>query len=117
MGFFDKILHGLGFEDENDEEKSIEIKKEEPNKKVKGEFILNNATATKKSNVVDFSPKTQDEIFNIIEFLKNNASVRVDFANFSENDIYRAMDFIQGACYALGLKPKFESNKVFLIEQ
>ena len=53
----------------------------------------------------------------IIEFLKNNASVRVDFANFSENDIYRAMDFIQGACYALGLKPKFESNKVFLIEQ
>lgn len=117
MGFFDKILQGLGFEDDNETEKVVKVKKEEPSKKIQNEYILNNTNTLKKSNIVEFSPKTQDEIFNIIEFLKNNASVRIDFANFPEPDIYRAMDFIQGACYALGLTPKFESNKVFLIEQ
>lgn len=117
MGFFDKILQGLGFEGEDGEEKKpIPQKKEKIKKqKTKNTYILN-ADKKIKTDIIEVAPKTQEEICKAIDFLKNKTTVRIDFSFFSNESLYRAIDFIQGACYVLDIIPTYESEKIFLLK-
>ena len=52
----------------------------------------------------------------IVDFLKSGKSVQVDFSKFLGSSVFRAMDFVQGACYALEITPKKLAEKIFLLE-
>jgi len=118
VSFFDKILKGLGFEGEDEiTEKKEKPKKIEKETKVSNQFNLqelnNNQKQEKKA--VEISPQNQEGVQSAIDFLKAGKSVRIDLSAFGENDIFRAMDFVWGACYCLGANIKKINETTFLL--
>ncbi|MDD4815904.1 MAG: cell division protein SepF [Clostridia bacterium] len=116
MSFFDKILKGLGFEgDELPKEKKEKPQKQEKEKKVNNAFNLQELNTKKEKKVVEISPQNQQGVQSAIDFLKAGNSIKIDLSAFSENDIFRAMDFVWGACYCLGANIKKLSDTTFLL--
>ena len=95
--FFDKILQGLGFEGE---EKNDTIKK--PKREVRkraGEYTLE---PEKEELIEEITPKNQDEVARVIDYLKKEGRVIVCLAKFSGENRNRTISFLSGALYALG---------------
>ena len=117
MGFFDKFMNALGFASESDLEnmKNRAAGKEKlaPQPPIQSEYNFNQ---TKGKDIISFSPTTQEEVENIVEFLKNGASVKVDLSEFCEADLFRAIDFLQGAAFALSICPIFEDDHTVILE-
>lgn len=120
MGFFDWVMHGLGFEDKEKKDKSRSKTKlaEDDDKyanfnlheRVQGE--TNNATnisATtfnsfglqSESNIIMVEPKSQKEIQKVVDYLKQGQSVAVNLEAISSEDNQRILDFLSGAIYGL----------------
>lgn len=119
MGFFDKLLQGLGFEGEEEEPKKAKPKKEKVAQTARGQYVLSNKeeTAVEKptQRFYDVAPKSQEEVQMAVDFLKNGQSVRIDFTALPESAVFRAMDFVQGSAYALGIVPQKLAEKVFML--
>ncbi|MBR4407970.1 MAG: cell division protein SepF [Clostridia bacterium] len=116
MSFFDKILQGLGFEGEQPKTPVQEEKKTEV---LKNKFDLSAELPPafdEACGVYEFTPKNQEEVQKAIDFLKQGKSVQINFSAFLGSSMIRAMDFVQGACYALGVRPKKIADKVFCFE-
>lgn len=112
MGFFDKILKTLGFEEESEEKLSKNTKKEDKNtKKVKinSKFDLEESIVEKREQ--KYKPQTQDEIEKIANDLMSGVDAEIDFSEFAESDRVRALDFLSGVTYAVG--GKIEKNNGF----
>lgn len=114
MGIFDKFMNALGFASETDLEemqnarnKTKQPKQNQPSPQ--NQYILKNS---KDPNTLDFAPCSQEEVFGIARFLKNGASVRIDFSAFEKADLLRAIDFLEGVCFMLDLKPNFLGERV-----
>lgn len=116
MGFFDKFMNAIGFASDEDLENMqnrVSQKEKTPPKAIQNEYNFNQA---KGKDIISFSPTTQEEVENIVEFLKNGASVKVDLSGFCESDIFRAIDFLQGASFALSICPVFEDDHTVILE-
>ncbi len=116
MGFFDKILKAIGFEnveEENDD------KKNKKQRITSSKFDLRNKNTKKEEkeqkSVEVNTPKTQGDIENISLKLLDEESILVNLSNFSEEDKKRALDFLSGASFVLKFKiNKIEENLFFI---
>ena len=118
MGFFNWILHGLGFDDKDDKKKKAKTEVADDkyanfnlHERVAGE--TNNfetmPTATNfnsfgiqtESNIIMVEPKTHKEIQQVVDYLKQGQSVAVNLEGISSSDSERILDFLSGAIYGL----------------
>ena len=118
MGFFNWILHGLGFDDKDDKKKKAKTEVADDkyanfnlHERVAGE--TNNfetmPTATNfnsfgiqtESNIIMVEPKTHKEIQQFVDYLKQGQSVAVNLEGISSSDSERILDFLSGAIYGL----------------
>jgi len=123
MGFFDWVMHGLGFETT---EKTKKEKKDKRTKTVEGEdkyanfnlhekiqedsaakanvnasSSLNNFGIQANSNIIMVEPKSMSEIQQVVDYLKQGQSVAVNLEGLSAADMERILDFLSGAIYGL----------------
>ncbi|MBR6778991.1 MAG: cell division protein SepF [Clostridia bacterium] len=122
MGFFDWMMHGLGFEDTEKktkkDKKSGKTQAQEDkyanfnlHEKVAGETnnpstiggatTFNNFGVQAESNIIMVEPKTQKEIQKVVDYLKQGQSVAVNLEGISSVDSERILDFLSGALYAI----------------
>lgn len=121
MGFFDWVMHGLGFEDSKKEKASKTKTLTQDDKyaefnlheKVAGETNNPDSIPTSpsqnfggfgiqaESNIIMVEPKTQKEIQQVIDFLKQGQSVAVNLEGIAGADRMRILDFLSGAIYGL----------------
>ncbi|MDD4839106.1 MAG: cell division protein SepF [Clostridia bacterium] len=66
------------------------------------------------SNVVIYSPSTFDDVQNLIDYLKRREQVIVDFSGIDQTAVYRIMDFMSGAIYALNGSIQQITKNIFL---
>lgn len=121
MGFFDWVMHGLGFENTEKKEKKKKTKTVEQDDKY-ANFNMhekvneaskptttpnlnagfnNNFGIQAESNIIMVEPKTQSEIQQVVDYLKQGQSVAVNLEGLSSEDMGRILDFLSGAIYGL----------------
>lgn len=116
MGFFDKMLKGLGFEGEQKQPK------EKPEKKqttvthtgLGAKYDLSK-TEDKKPEPKTYAPTNQVEVQEILGVLKQEKAIVVNLENLSKSDYMRALDFVSGAVYFVGGKIQKLSEKMFFL--
>ena len=129
MGFFNYLMKGIGFETEKTEkvEKEKKPKKEKiqqsqkqqvQNSKFDNLFMSsqmpeNNSTysgfqysATENGtsvakNVIIYVPTSQNDIKNLIDFLRRKEPIIVNFSKIDDNVAPQMLSFVSGALYAL----------------
>ena len=113
MGFFDKFMRALGFasEDEINElgQKRKKAPKDAPEKVLKNEYNLE-----ADASISSFTPSSQEEVKQIAELVKSGVNVKINFVNFDKESFFRAIDFLDGFCYALDITPSFDGFEVTL---
>lgn len=118
MGFFDWVMHGLGFET-TEKKKGKKTKTLEPEDKYANfnmhEKIssqtkptetarpsgLSNFGIQTESNIIMVEPKSLSEIQHCVDYLKQGQSVAVNLEGLSAADMERILDFLSGAIYGL----------------
>jgi len=135
MGFFNKILKGLGFEDEEKQEKNTKEvvknskpvnatynfdKKEKKDKKIKNEKVeieKEENFSTKNNFSIDVVKiNNQNEVQNVIERVKYGEKLIVNFSELDDEEIVRCLDFLSGAVYVLEKSIKKIESYIFLVE-
>ena len=58
----------------------------------------------KSGRVLNVKPENQGQVQASIDELKNGANIIIDLSLFESSDLIRALDFVSGACYCLGVK-------------
>ena len=120
MGFFDWVMHGLGFETtEKKKEKGKRTKTVEPEDKYanfnlhekigpqteKPAQTVNNTFSNfgiqSESHIIMVEPKSYSEIQQCVDYLKQGQSVAVNLEGLSAEDMGRILDFLSGAIYGL----------------
>jgi len=66
------------------------------------------------SNVVIYSPSTFADVQALIDYLKRREQVIVDFSGIDQTAVYRIMDFMSGAIYALNGSIQQITRNIFL---
>lgn len=64
--------------------------------------------------VVIYSPTTYEDVQLLIDHLKMREQVIVDFSNVNQTSVYRILDFMSGAIYALGGSIQQITKNIFL---
>lgn len=119
MGFFDWVMHGLGFEN-TEKKKGKRTKTAEPEDKYanfnlhekigaqtekpaenKINQAFNNFGIQTESNIIMVEPKSHSEIQQCVDYLKQGQSVAVNLEGLSAEDMERILDFLSGAIYGL----------------
>ena len=120
MGFFNWMMRGLGFENNEEKSKSkgtkVAVQDDKYSEfnlheKVTGEEIktdtlpssttFNQFGIQTASDIVIVEPKTKSEIQQVIDYLKQGQSVAVNLENIADEDRMRILDFLSGAIYGL----------------
>ena len=121
MGFFDWVMHGLGFEDKGGkkekDKKGKVITQEDKyanfnlHERVAGETnnleaapsatTYGNFGVQAESNIIMVEPTTHKEIQKVVDYLKQGQSVAVNLEGISSADRERILDFLSGALYGL----------------
>ena len=70
--------------------------------------------ASGSSGVVINSPSTYEDVQLLIDHLKMREQVIVDFSTVNQTSVYRILDFMSGAIYALGGSIQQITNNIFL---
>lgn len=131
MGFFDKLLSAIGFENEDEAEVITKQKKEKKQKSnlTGAKFDLSQQKEQSKElsrfgeskreqaeeDLKVYSPDTQTEIEQILLRVKNGENVLINLTNFSDEDRIRALDFISGALFILNKTIKRIESNLFMI--
>ena len=121
MGFFDWVMHGLGFENTGKSKKGKHAKTVDQDEKY-ANFNLhekistdsssvetanvassgfNNFGIQTESNIIMVEPKSMSEIQQVVDYLKQGQSVAVNLEGLSSADMERILDFLSGAIYGL----------------
>ena len=66
------------------------------------------------SSVAISYPRTYQDVQNLIDRLRMREQVIVDFSNLNQQSVFRILDFLSGAIYALGGSVKQLRNNMFL---
>ena len=122
MGFFNWVMNGLGFENENKPKKN---KVQEASSDKYANFNLhessskeesvaqeqapsgfngagfNNFGIQAESNIIMVEPKNHGEMRKVIDYLKQGQTVAVNLEGISSEDSQRILDFFSGAIYGL----------------
>lgn len=118
MGLFDWMLQGLGFETTTKKEKKKNKDREDkyanfnlhekvagettnPESAPKGNMGFNNYGIQAESNIIMVEPKTQKDIQQVVDYLKQGQSVAVNLENIADSDKSRILDFLSGAIYGV----------------
>lgn len=122
MGFFDWVMHGLGFEETENKEKKAKKDKHNKNteedkysnfnlhEKIEGKTTqtVSSNTASNfnfgiqsNSNIIMVEPKSMSEIQQVVDYLKEGQTVAVNLQGLSSADMERILDFLSGAIYGL----------------
>ena len=120
MGFFDWVMHGLGFEGKEGKAKEKKSAKTAVQDDKYSNFNLhervgsneeviptNNAFGSfnvpmqQESNIIMVEPKTIAEIQKVVDYLKQGQSVAVNLEGIASADSNRILDFLSGAIYGL----------------
>ena len=121
MGFFDWVMHGLGFENTGSNKKSKKDKRTktlEPEEKYANFNLhekvmadneqaattssgLGNFGIQTNSNIIMVEPKSMSEIQQVVDYLKQGQTVAVNLEGLSSTDMERILDFLSGAIYGL----------------
>lgn len=119
MGFFNWVMHGLGFEGEEKEKgkKTKTIQQDDKyanfnlHEKVGGETehaesVLSSTSydsfgVQQNSNIIEVEPKNKKEIQQVVDYLKHGQLVAVNLESISDTDKDRILDFLSGALYGL----------------
>ncbi len=117
MGFFDWVMHGLGFEGKSEKKKSkTEVQDDKYanfnlHERVQGETntaetipasnSFNAFGIQAESNIIMVEPKTQKEIQQVVDYLKQGQTVAVNLEGIANIDSTRILDFLSGAIYGL----------------
>ncbi len=64
--------------------------------------------------VVIYSPTTYEDVQLLIDHLKMREQVIVDFSNVNQTSVYRILDFMSGAVYALSGSIQQITKNIFL---
>ena len=119
MGFFDWVMHGLGFET-TEKKKGKKTKTLDPEDKYSNFNLhekvgsqtskptqnmnattFNNFGIQSESNIIMVEPKSYGEIQQCVDYLKQGQSVAVNLEGLSADDMGRILDFLSGAIYGL----------------
>lgn len=117
MGFFDWVMHGLGFENKGKKGGKTKTATEDDkysnfnlHEQVQGETntatpmsstTFNSFGIQSESNIIMVEPKTLKEIQQVVDYLKQGQSVAVNLEGISTEDSNRILDFLSGAIYGL----------------
>ena len=71
-------------------------------------------STTSQGGVVIYSPSTYEDVQLLIDHLKMREQVIVDFSTLNQASVYRILDFMSGAIYALSGSIQQISNNIFL---
>ena len=119
MGFFSKVLKGLGFEDDKPQKpKATEQQnKNEVTYNIGAQYDLTtkNDEPKEKKQTQEFCPTSQVEVQKIVEFLREEDGAIVDLSKLSSQDYIRALDFLSGAIYVKCGKIQRLDGKKFML--
>ena len=119
MGFFDWVMHGLGFEttakkgkktktvDQDEKYANFNLHEKVSNGENKTPVQnaqptgFNNFGIQTESNIIMVEPKSMSEIQQVVDYLKQGQSVAVNLEGLSSADMERILDFLSGAIYGL----------------
>lgn len=73
-----------------------------------------NIQSTTTGGVVIYSPSTYEDVQFLIDHLKMREQVIVDFSTINQTSVYRILDFMSGAVYALGGSIQQIAKNIFL---
>ncbi|MEG1752114.1 MAG: cell division protein SepF [Clostridia bacterium] len=121
MGLFDSIMRGLGFESDTSQKKE-KTKKQKTNKPKAGGTVFNlssteEQTKTNNGGIIIQSPKSQEEIQEVISCIISQKQVIVNLSGFNATDRIRSLDFISGACFAIGANIELLEANLYLINK
>lgn len=116
MGFFDKFLKALGFENEDAED--VDAKKTKNADLTNPQFDLSKVETEEKEEleVKVFTPTTQEEIQECLIKIENLNEAYINLENFNREDEVRALDFISGALFVLKKTIKRVDANLFIIK-
>ena len=66
------------------------------------------------NNIVIYSPQTYEDVQALIDHLKKGEQVIVDFSTINQTAVYRILDFMSGAIYALNGSIQQITRNIFL---
>lgn len=117
MGFFDWVMHGLGFEGKEKDKKPTKTEVQddkysnfnlhervntgEETVPTNNAFNSFNMPMQPESNIIMVEPKTMAEIQKVVDYLKQGQSVAVNLEGIASTDSNRILDFLSGAIYGL----------------
>lgn len=137
MGFFNKILKGIGFEGEEEEiSEKQKVKKQKNNNNVTASFNLQELTEDGENKIqenvqendssqTDITPNLGIEVIKLLNQtdaqsvvlkIKNGQKIIINLENLSGVDITRSLDFLTGAVYALNLSMQKIDEKIYIIQ-
>ena len=97
MGFFDKIMRGLGFETKEEPKQVVEKSK----KRKVGTYELEAYEEEKLETLQAIFVKSQKDINRVIDMVEEREKVLINFSSFPRKSYEKALAFLEGACYAL----------------
>ncbi len=117
MGFFDWVMHGLGFEDTGSkkDKKSRTVVADDKyadfnlHEKIEAETKTETTSSTgfnnfgiqTESNIIMVEPVSRKDIQKVVDYLKQGQSVAVNLEGIANEDRSRILDFLSGALYGL----------------
>lgn len=69
---------------------------------------------TEAAGTIIYSPSTYEDVQLLIDHLKRREQVIVDFSDINQASVYRILDFMSGAIYALGGSIQQITKNIFL---
>lgn len=106
MGFFDLFRKRVVDDTDDDDEYEIETETVD---------VEANATLDGNLEIKMIKPSDMSDMLTCVSYLKNGKTVFVSFEGV-ENQLYRRMiDFLSGACFALGLSIKKSGERAFCV--
>lgn len=107
MGIFKTIMAGMGLKQVNDEM----IEDKDTKQPIKTVEQINNVKQMNVSSLICYAPKSNNDVKQLIDFLKKGEPCIVNLSALSQQDIKSVLDYLGGALYALsGMISKLEGN-------
>ena len=79
-----------------------------------GEAQRSQMTVGRQGGTVIYSPSPYEDVQLLIDHLKMREQVIVDFSNINQTSVYRILDFMSGAIYALNGSIQQITKSIFL---
>ena len=144
MGFFDVILKSIGFETDDGQKQEKPKKKEKKSQSRSTNSAKFNLTKTnqpeqkiekveeKKESIVEkdaglsvqaeigrniavFAPVSLEELGGIVDFTRKRLAAIVNLTNLTNSDIEKALQFLDGAMYAMRGQVSQLDSKLYLV--